>query len=135
MMRCICYQYQKNDVATARSRYVQRYFLRYKLFILELINELYLTFMIFSPTETKTHKIGFFKIFNRVAAIGNLPICLFDFEVAAINSFSEIFSTATISACFYHLSAYMWKKIQKWYNNNPELAVHLRMIAAFTFIM
>ena len=53
----------------------------------ELINELYLIFMVSSPVKTKIHIKGFFReIFNIIAAVGNPPTSLlFDFEVAASN--------------------------------------------------
>ena len=106
--------------------------------MLELINEIYLYGLLPNKNQSKYNRF-FRETFNRVAAIGNPPTSmLFDFEVAAINSFSEKFPNASISGCFYHLPANIWKKIQEVclqerYNNDPEFALHLR-IAAFAFI-
>ena len=92
------------------------------------------------PSKNQNTYDGFFQeIFIRVAAIGNPPTSmLFDFEVAAINSFSEILPNTSVSGCFYHLPANIWARIQEVglqerYNNDPKFALHLRMIAALAF--
>lgn len=76
MMRCFCYQYQKNDLAITHSKYFQRHFLRSKL---EVITELYFTFMVFSPIKTKLRMIGFFK--KSLIDLLLLLICQHDFWI------------------------------------------------------
>ena len=93
--------------------------------MLDLINELYLKLMIYSPNINQNAYNRFYQeIFNWVAAIGNLPTSvLFDFEVFDINSFFEIFQKTSTNGWFYHLPD-MEKTIevslQERYSNNPE---------------
>lgn len=83
------------------------------------------------------------RLFNQLSVHlrpGYAPMTiLFDFEMAAINAARQVFPNADISGCFFHLASNIWKKIQsigmqQRYNEDFELALHMRMIPALAFV-
>lgn len=81
------------------------------------------------------------RLFTEVAnLVPNQPHdVLFDFERSAMNALALLMPNVDVKGCFYHLSANIWKHIQaaglqERYNNEPGLAIHLRMVAALAFV-
>jgi len=64
---------------------------------------------------------------------------LVDFEKAVMNAFQKIFTDATLSGCYFHLCQSFVRKINEVglkpvYEQNPGLALSLRMIPALAFL-
>ena len=64
---------------------------------------------------------------------------LADFEQTVMNTIQLLLPNVEIKGCFFHLSSNIWKHIQsaglqERYNEDPEFALHLRMLAALAFV-
>lgn len=62
-----------------------------------------------------------------------------DFEKGAINALNDMFPLATHSACFFHLSQNIYKKLQSLglssrYSNDPEFNLLAKQISALAFL-
>lgn len=62
-----------------------------------------------------------------------------DYEMAAFKSISEIFPTAEIRGCFFHLVKNMKKKLCELgltnrYNNEPNFSLYAKMVTALAFV-
>ena len=62
-----------------------------------------------------------------------------DFEHAAINAFRAAFLDCEQKGCFFNFSQCVYRNIQanglqQMYQNNPEFALKIRMIAAIAFV-
>eukprot|EP00102_Acyrthosiphon_pisum_P023010 XP_016660220.1 PREDICTED: uncharacterized protein LOC107883853 [Acyrthosiphon pisum] len=68
----------------------------------------------------------------------NLNIVL-DFELAAIFSFTSVYPSCKITACFFHVSQCLWRKIQQEglqtiYSTDVDFAVNANILAALAFV-
>lgn len=64
---------------------------------------------------------------------------MLDFEKAPMNAFSRLFPNATVKGCFFHFSSAIYRRIQHIglqadYQENHELQLRLKMIAAIAFV-
>ena len=65
-----------------------------------------------------------------------------DFERAAMNAFNSSFPSSNQRGCFFHFSQCIWRKIQssecheiqKRYNDDPDFALQIKMLAALAFV-
>ena len=60
-----------------------------------------------------------------------------DFEQAAMNAFTNVFSPQ-IHGCHFHFGQCIWRKVQEYgyagrYNNEPDYAMHIRMLVALAY--
>ena len=56
---------------------------------------------------------------------------MFDYEIAAINAFAQVFPNAEIKGCFFHFDQAIWRRIQAFglqqrYQNDEEFAVVIK---------
>ena len=63
---------------------------------------------------------------------------IMDFEMAAINSFEQIWPATFVKCCFFHLTQNVWRKVQSEglqsdYNQDAELAICIRLLPALAF--
>ena len=63
---------------------------------------------------------------------------IMDFEMAAINSFEQIWPATFVKCCFSHLTQNVWRKVQSEglqsdYNQDAELAICIRLLPALAF--
>ena len=94
-------------------------------------------FALLPNKNQQTYQIFFREISNLVPGIPQ--DILFDFERAAMNTMQLLLPNVEIKGCFFHLSSNIWKHIQsaglqERYNEDPEFALHLRMLAALAFV-
>ena len=85
-----------------------------------------------------TYSPMFTEIHNLIQGVSPSDI-MFDYEKAAMNAAEALFLGLEIKGCFYHLASNIWKKIQyhglqAQYDADQQFAVHLRMIAALSFV-
>jgi hypothetical protein len=64
---------------------------------------------------------------------------LFDFEIGAQNAARTVFNGIDVKGCFFHLCSSIWKHVvdlgmKDLYINDPEFALHVRMISAIAFV-
>jgi len=62
-----------------------------------------------------------------------------DLELAAINAFTSVYPSCKITACFFHVSQCLWRKIQQeglqtLYSTDVDFAVNAKMLAALAFV-
>ncbi|KAL5240143.1 hypothetical protein ACI65C_007553 [Semiaphis heraclei] len=99
--------------------------------------------------STRWHADGTFKttplIFKQLqysihSEIGNNSlVAVLDLELTAINAFTYVYPSCKITACFFHVSQCLWRKIQQeglqtLYSTNVDFAVNAKMLAALAFI-
>ena len=91
------------------------------------------------PNKTEATYTRFFReVFNNINGIGPADILL-DFERSALNALGNVQPLLDKKGCFFHLSSNVWKHIrnlgmQARYNQEPEFALHLRMLCALAFL-
>ncbi|XP_066935077.1 uncharacterized protein [Clytia hemisphaerica] len=95
---------------------------------------------VFALLPNKTG-ITYKRLFNELSNhINNDPTSMmFDFEIGAINAASNLFPGLDVNGCFFHLCVNIRKKVQAVglqtrYNNEPFLALHIKMIMALAFV-
>ena len=88
---------------------------------------------------TKQEPIYISNIFQGNLVPGILQDTLFNFERRAVNTIQLPLPNEKITDCFFDLSSNTWKHAQSAglynrYKEDPEFALHLRMLAALTFV-
>lgn len=63
--------------------------------------------------KKKETYVRMLKKLTELAPSINPHTILIDFELAAVNAFSEVFSDVTLVGCYFHLSQNLWRQIQK----------------------
>lgn len=68
----------------------------------------------------------------------NLNIVV-DLELAAINAFTSVYPSCQITACSFHVSQCLWRKLQQEdlqtiYSIDVDFAVNAKMLAALAFV-
>lgn len=98
-------------------------------------------FALLPNKQETTYNQFFTQLFQLVRTVNGFALTdiLVDFERAAINALSNLQPQLEIKGCFYHLCANIWKHIQSLglqmrYNEEPEFALHLRMLSALAFV-
>lgn len=65
---------------------------------------------------------------------------LIDFELAAVNAVSEVFSDVTLVGCYFHLSQNLWRQIQEEkgliaaYKDSEDVRMKVKMLLALSFV-
>jgi hypothetical protein len=83
--------------------------------------------------------IRFLKYLLEIKPSLNPTSVIIDFEHSSINAFKTVFPHAEQQGCFFHFSKFMWRLIYNIsqienYVNNPNFALHIRMLAALVYV-
>lgn len=97
-----------------------------------------LVYGILKNKDKKTYNLFFSFLKNKRKDLNPKNITI-DFEMAAINSFLEVFESTVIYGCFFHFCQAIWRKIQeiglqKWYKESTENSNLIKKFNALAYL-
>lgn len=91
------------------------------------------------PNKKKETYIRMLRLIRAAVPGWNPETVNVDFEMAATSAIRDVFPSAHISGCFFHMKKCLWRKVQEVglsteYRENEEIRLHIRMCAALAFL-
>ena len=91
------------------------------------------------PNKKKETYVRLFQLIMEAVPQWRPSVVNVDFEASAIAALRQVFPTAEISGCYFHMKKCLWRKVQdvsltENYRQNEEIRLHVSMCAALAFL-